>query len=169
VEIDINPESGAAIQLPQLTGPQRSGERGAALIIVLVMLLLLTILGSTLLSTSTTDLQIAGNYRNNQKAFYNNDYAVEWLKTDAAASEYKNLKQGDLPVTFSHSIPNTGDTFSYTVTNMVCQQAPIGAGEESGTSYGYNLFEIEITASGPNNAKVTTLVGIQDTSVQCYN
>lgn len=47
-----------------------ANEQGAALIIVLVMLLLLTILGTSMLATSTTELKIAGNYRNTEEAFY---------------------------------------------------------------------------------------------------
>jgi hypothetical protein len=52
-------------------------ERGAALIIVLVMLLLLSILGVSMLATSTSELKIAGNYRNNEEAFYTAEAALE--------------------------------------------------------------------------------------------
>jgi hypothetical protein len=45
-------------------------DRGIALIIVLVMLLLLSILGATMLATSTSELRIAGNYRNSEESFY---------------------------------------------------------------------------------------------------
>lgn len=60
-------------------------ERGVALILVLVMLLLLTILGTSMLATSTTDLKIAGNYRNNEEAFYTAEAALE------LASVYANI------------------------------------------------------------------------------
>ena len=56
-------------------------ERGIALVIVLLMLLLLSILGSTMLASSTTDLQVAGNYRNNLEAFYTADAALSFGQT----------------------------------------------------------------------------------------
>ncbi len=45
-------------------------EKGIALVVSLIMLVLLTILGTYALSTSSTELIIAGNYRNNECAFY---------------------------------------------------------------------------------------------------
>ena len=48
-------------------------ERGVALILTLVMLVVLGLLGALSLSTSSTELRIAGNYRNAQIAFYNAD------------------------------------------------------------------------------------------------
>ena len=51
-------------------------ERGIALIIVLVMLLLLSILGATMLSSSTSELKIAGNSRTNEDAFYGAEQAL---------------------------------------------------------------------------------------------
>jgi hypothetical protein len=56
-------------------------ERGMALIIVLVMLLLLSILSATMLVSSTTDLQIAGNYRNNEQTFFEADAAMNFAQT----------------------------------------------------------------------------------------
>jgi hypothetical protein len=55
-------------------------ERGVALIIVLMMLLLLSIIGASMLATSTTELKIAGNYRNSEEAFYTADTAMEFAQ-----------------------------------------------------------------------------------------
>lgn len=144
-----------------------ANERGAALIIVLVMLLLLTILGSTLLSSSTTDLQIAGNYRNNQKAFYINDYAFELLKTsDSEVNVYLQsvLSQTGGTMTFTANLPVTvtgkTETVNYAVTNIGCLGgAPAGSGGDADSGNYYNIYEIEITGRGPNNANVTSLAG----------
>lgn len=57
-------------------------ERGIALIIALVMLVLLTILGVFALSTSSTDLFIAGNYRNAQDSLYSADGGCEWAESN---------------------------------------------------------------------------------------
>jgi hypothetical protein len=51
-------------------------DRGIALIIVLVMLLLFSILGATMLATSTSELKIAGNYRNSEESFYTAEAAL---------------------------------------------------------------------------------------------
>ena len=56
-------------------------ERGVALIIVLIMLLLLTILGGSMLATSTSELKIAGNYRNSEESFYTAESAMELAQT----------------------------------------------------------------------------------------
>jgi Tfp pilus assembly protein PilX len=53
-------------------------ERGVALVLVLMMLLLLSILGVTMLASSTSELKIAGNYRNNEEAFYVADAALDY-------------------------------------------------------------------------------------------
>jgi hypothetical protein len=58
-------------------------ERGMALIIVLMMLLLLSILGASMLSSSTSELKIAGNYRNSEESFYTADAALELAQTYA--------------------------------------------------------------------------------------
>ena len=57
-------------------GSERKGvaawqnEDGMALILVLVVVLLLSLLGTTMLGNSNSELSIAGNYRNSAAAFY---------------------------------------------------------------------------------------------------
>jgi hypothetical protein len=53
-------------------------ERGMALVLVLVMLSLLTILGVWAIDTASSDLSIAGNFRNNQNAFFAADAALAY-------------------------------------------------------------------------------------------
>lgn len=57
---------------------QLNNERGIALVLVLVMMLLLSILGITMLASSTSELKIAGNYRNNEEAFYAAEAAMDF-------------------------------------------------------------------------------------------
>ncbi len=68
-------------------------ERGVAMIVALVMLVLLSILGAFALSTSSSDLFIAGNYRNAQDAFYSADAALEYAEMN--------------PNIYSAIVPNT--------------------------------------------------------------
>ena len=69
-------------------------ERGVALIIVLVMLLLLTILGASMLATSTSELRIAGNHRNSLESFYAADAAMEIARSYEKV--YTNITPGDV-------------------------------------------------------------------------
>jgi hypothetical protein len=57
--------------------PTHHGQEGFALILALLALMLLTLLGLTLATTSTTELQIAANYRWSQQALYNAEAGLE--------------------------------------------------------------------------------------------
>jgi Tfp pilus assembly protein PilX len=58
-------------------------DSGMALIIVLVMLMLLSILGATMLVSSTSELKIAGSYRNNAETFAAAEEALVFGRTFA--------------------------------------------------------------------------------------
>jgi hypothetical protein len=58
----------------------RRREAGFALIVALMALLLLTFLGLTLATTTSTELQIANNYRWSQQAYYNAEAGLEMAK-----------------------------------------------------------------------------------------
>jgi hypothetical protein len=57
--------------------PERETEAGFALILAMLALLLLTFLGLTLATTTSTELQIATNYRWSEQALYNAEAGVE--------------------------------------------------------------------------------------------
>jgi len=54
-----------------------SGERGFALVLAILSLMLLTFLGLTMATTTSTELQIATNYRWSQQALYNAEAGLE--------------------------------------------------------------------------------------------
>jgi hypothetical protein len=56
---------------------RRNRETGIALILALLSLMLLTFLGLTLATTTSTELQIANNYRWSQQAYYNAEAGIE--------------------------------------------------------------------------------------------
>jgi hypothetical protein len=56
---------------------RRAGEQGFALILAILSLMLLTFLGLTLATTTSTELQIATNYRWAQQAQYNAEAGLE--------------------------------------------------------------------------------------------
>jgi hypothetical protein len=55
----------------------RTGEQGFALVLAILSLMLLTFLGLTLATTTSTELQIATNYRWSQQALYNAEAGLE--------------------------------------------------------------------------------------------
>jgi len=59
---------------------RRAGERGFALVVAILALMLLTFLGLTLATTTSTELQIATNYRWSQQALYNAEAGLEAAK-----------------------------------------------------------------------------------------
>lgn len=147
-------------------------ERGAALLIVLVMLLLLTILGVTLFTSSTTEIKVAGNYRNSLETFFTADAAIEFAKTDAVI--YTTLipdgpttswppTQGPVP------IPGTNNTATISVNLVSARNNPppgygyqedAGVGTGAGPSFKANLFAISVEAQGPNDAKAEIEAGM---------
>jgi Tfp pilus assembly protein PilX len=56
---------------------RKAGEQGFALILAILSLMLLTFLGLTLAATTSTELQIATNYRWSQQALYNAEAGIE--------------------------------------------------------------------------------------------
>jgi hypothetical protein len=56
---------------------RRQKERGFALVLAILSLMLLTFLGLTLATTTSTELQIATNYRWSQQALYNAEAGLE--------------------------------------------------------------------------------------------
>ncbi len=59
-------------------------ERGSALIISILLLATMSILGIILISSSTTEIQLSGNYRNSQNSFYVADRAIEYAMQSAS-------------------------------------------------------------------------------------
>lgn len=79
----------------QVLPKKAGGESGFALILAILALLLLTFLGLTLATTTSTELQIANNYRYSQQALYNAEAGVEAAKVLLKAMTWSQI----LPLT----------------------------------------------------------------------
>lgn len=66
-------------------GAPFQNEQGVILVIVLMVLLLLSILGATVLTSTTSELRVAGNFRNTQEAFYNSEGSIDFLIANASS------------------------------------------------------------------------------------
>jgi hypothetical protein len=86
------PDKPAANEPRDLLAPVRN-ERGMVLILVLIMLVLLSILGATVLTSTTSDLRITSNYRNLDEVFYTADAAMDF------AQAYGTIYTSILPAT----------------------------------------------------------------------
>lgn len=65
----------SSLAMPRVLKPLRN-ERGVALLLALAMLAIMTVIGVFALDTSTTEVQISGNYRTSQDAFFAADRAI---------------------------------------------------------------------------------------------
>lgn len=111
---------------------RRNHEAGIALVLALLALMLLTFLGLALAATTSTELQIANNYRWGQQAFYNAEGGLDVAKHVLGEIEDWNtvlpvrsvtdwLADGSSPETFS---PVNDRDYE----NGVCDQRGNGVG-----------------------------------------
>ncbi len=71
--------------------PARPGEAGIALIMALLALMVLTVMGLTLAATTSTEVQVASNYRWSQEALYNAEAGIEIAKHILRAVDWNDL------------------------------------------------------------------------------
>ena len=74
--------------------PNTGNEEGMALIVVLIMILLLTILGTSVLTSTVSDLRITGNNRSSMDAFFAADAALEYAGTNSVIYSNMVLQDG---------------------------------------------------------------------------
>jgi hypothetical protein len=76
----------------------RRGEQGFALVLAILSLMLLTFLGLTMATTTSTELQIATNYRWSQQALYNAEAGLEAARIVlSSVADVSTQWQGSLP------------------------------------------------------------------------
>jgi len=145
------------------TNAPLQNERGAILIIVLVMLLLLSVLGLTVLTNTTSELRVAGNYRNFQEAFFNADGSLEQaiinstITSDGIWDGFIYMNAG-LP-TAGKALP-TGTTAVAQVHSEFLYEgkAPRDSGYDDSTVANY--YDVDVVGFGPNSSEVAIDAGI---------
>jgi len=78
-------------------GRTRSSESGFALILALLALMLLTVLALTLATSTTSEVQIAANYRYGRQALYNAEAGLQVARHVLRAMNVAGTAQGTLP------------------------------------------------------------------------
>jgi hypothetical protein len=115
----------------------RDGEQGFALLLAILSLMLLTFLGLTLAATTSTELQIATNYRWSLQAFYNAEAGIEagkrvlqnvnWRAAlPAARGSWTPPAATPVPATNQPVPPFAGGTRDFEM--GLCDQRGFGAG-----------------------------------------
>ena len=124
---------------------ENRGDAGFALILAILSLLLLTFLGLTLAASTTTELQIATNYRWSEQAYYNAEAGIEVAKAyikilGGASAVLPNARSGawqpipgtQVPVTAKM---NRNDAWSYPSRNF--EPNPTGSPATNSTCDGF--------------------------------
>lgn len=105
------------------TDTRHEAQRGFALILSILALMLLTFLGLTLATTTSSELQIATNYRWSQQAYYNAEAGIEAGKIMLRA----------IPQDWSTVLPNPRAAWPATDPAPDCGQGGLCAGTPAAT------------------------------------
>ncbi len=152
-------------------------ERGMVLVVALLLLTVLLLLGATAVFTSTTDLRISANYRNNALAFNIAEAGVEVarnkLTTDIGTNTIDQLLAssagGDNVLQDSGSIANIYANGNFTASdNAYVGPTDFGVGTSQGTYRVYltNDSRDGITSIADTNGELTlTSFGLTGNSV----
>ncbi|MGC1456023.1 MAG: PilX N-terminal domain-containing pilus assembly protein [Nitrospirota bacterium] len=145
----------------------KGNERGIALIMALVLLTLLTLLGAWVLDRASTDLKIAGNYKNAEAAFSMADTAVAYASNPAnltAACEYISACTNSTgsntvwPPSPSPTIIISGNTATVSVRYLNKGPLPVGSiydadlDSNGKPKFSGVYFMVTANGTGPHNA-----------------
>ncbi len=140
-----------------------SSESGFALVLAILSLMLLTFLGLTLATTTSTELQIATNYRWSQQALYNAQAGLEAAKlllSDVARTGGNWGLLVPAPRTTPWNAPinnqNLGDVTALPagITGRDYERNDCAPGDRSGVGYG-----VVLRANGSRWENVSTFMG----------
>lgn len=142
-----------------------SDEKGVILPLTVIFLLLLTVLGIFATTTSTIEMQIAGNEKRNRMVFYAADSGVHYVAVNPDLYGIDNATNGSslpfpdpavipagvFPITNSLSISGRVDFIN-------TSQLPPGTGFTAGTVIAVN-YELDCDAAGLSRSAATVQAG----------
>ena len=126
-------------------------EKGIALVAALLFLMVLTLVGTTAIMISSTDIKIGGNYKNSKTAFYQAEagvqYAIQAIENELSAGTLTlPPTDGSPPVTVSHTVPS-GFSFESNISLSKVQ--------------GVSEYTFQMTGYGGNNSRSTIEVRLE--------
>ena len=131
------------MKIKKQIGTILSNEKGMVLPLGLMFLAIISILGTTAVIVTTTDIKIGSNYRDSKQAFYDAEAGVQYvlkqlaIDLDDSDPDTVDLMTEDPPISLNYSTPSG---FSFTVPTEL-------------TSLGSNQYRFQVTGHGPNNSK----------------
>jgi len=134
-----------------------NNEEGVVLVTVLLLIAALSILGTTAVMQTSTDLRISTNYKTSRQAFYDADagiqYAIAKMEAGLASDPPTfTLPSAGSPVSLTYTAP-TG--FSFTISSV-------------SKNSGSDSYTFTSTGHGPGNAQVTIEVTVKGGSAISY-
>ncbi len=138
------------------------------------MLTILSILGAMALSTSTSEIQIANNYRTSQDAFYAADRAVEFAMGDPDIvystddSTDLNAYANDLSVDVTGGKSELLSSATNEVTNLGPGELPAKLQAKFGNDFGANYYVISVTGARVSNGKAVAKTRIETQRVRLF-
>lgn len=135
----------------------RRAETGAALVVGLLLLLVLTLLAISGMSTSTLELQMAGNQQYAERSFQAAEIGIEQA---FHSGEYNTSKTTPIAPT----VVKTGQPDQYTTTTTFDPATGVTAvpsgGFSMGVGTGFSAYHFNITSTG-NSARDAQSVNVQ--------
>lgn len=128
----------------------RAQQSGAALVVAMILLLILTLLAISGMSTSTTELQMAGNEQHSENAFQAAETGIERTISTGA---FDATDEVDIPEV---TLPNA-DRYEATIRPRGLSLPPPGY---SFDQFSAENFEIESTGHSVRDATDTHLQGL---------
>ncbi len=129
-----------------------NNEKGIALVLVLMMMLLLSVLGTTIYTTSSTEIRISRNNRFMNEAFYAAERGVEYAQADANIYSVIGTGTASVPATGVNLASGNTDVTG-TVNFLATGNPPRGSGVDI-TEFQANYFLINTTGTTLSNTSV---------------
>lgn len=149
-----------------------ANDRGLALITAISLLAIMSILGTLLMLTSTSEIQLSGNYRNYQESFYAADRGVEYAtQAVATGGGTVDLYQDEASPGVLHrdriiegrsgleTSTVTADDDRNSVTFLGTGPPPVGSGSDANyfQARNYSIHVVGISPSTANNPTRTAV------------
>jgi len=129
------------MKIKKQVGTILSNEKGMVLPLGLMFLAIISILGTTAVIVTTTDLKIGSNYKASEQAFYDAEagaqYVLKKLAIDLDDSDSETVDLTGNPISLNYSTPSG---FFFTVPTEL-------------TSLGNDQYSFNVTGHGPNNSE----------------
>lgn len=139
-------------------------QRGVALVIALVFLLMLTILGVTVMQTSSLEGRMAGNIQEVNRAFHAAESAIEHVFADGAVFADLIYPGASTEVTLNYPTTNPNTTVvvnvKYEDKKDKMPRARDRENIDSALNYGAAVFELRSDATTQTNANTVVKQGV---------